>query len=58
MSYLKIIDIPYIMESTNIPINSSVIQSSIQSTYIFNNICFMSKPYIIKTSPKSDIAVI
>jgi len=30
----------------------------IKSNHIFNNIVVVSKPYIIKVSPKSDIAII
>jgi len=54
-SYLKIISIPYIMENTNTPINSNVIEAIIKFTYIFNDVCLASKPCIIKVSPKSDI---
>ena len=57
-SYFKIIGIPYIIEDTNILINSSIVKSIIKSTYIFNDICFLSKPHIIKASPKSDMAII
>ena len=57
-SYLKIIDIPYIMEGTNIPINSSIIESIIQSIHIFNDMCLASKPHVIKALPKSDMVII
>jgi len=57
-SYLKIIDIPYIMEGTNVSINFSFIEFIIQSTHIFNDMYLVSKPHIIKTSPKSDIVII
>jgi len=43
---------------SKIPINLNSIEQVIQSTYIFNNICLTSKLYIIKTSFKSDMAVV
>ena len=57
-SYLKIIGIPYIMEDTNVPINSSIVESIIKSIHIFNHMCLMSKPYVIKISPKFNIEII
>jgi len=42
--YLKIICIPYLMESNNIPIMSNFIKSIIKSNHIFNNISLVSKP--------------
>jgi len=57
-SYLKIIGILYLLENTNTPILTDVVKSIIKSNHIFNNIVVASKPYIIKVSPKSDIAII
>ena len=57
-SYLKIIGIPYLMENTDIPIMLDFIESIIKSNYIFNNLLFMSKPEVIKTLPKSDMAIV
>ena len=57
-SYFKIIGISYIIEGTNILINSSIVKSIIKSTYIFNDICFLSKSHIIKASSKSDMTII
>jgi len=37
-SYLKIIGIPYLMENTNTPINSSFVESILKSNHIFNNV--------------------
>ena len=51
-SYLKILGIPYMIEGTNIPINSEVMESFIKSTYIFDNVNIVSKPHIIKVSSK------
>lgn len=57
-SYFKIIGISYIIEGTNILINSSIVKSIIKSIYIFNDICFLSKSHIIKASSKSDMTII
>ena len=57
-SYLKILGIPYLIESTNMPINASMMETIIKSTYIFNNIRITSKPRVVKVSPKSDIAIV
>ncbi len=57
-SYLKIINIPYILEGTNIPINSSIIKTIIKSIYIFNDVYLTSKSYIIKALPKSNMTII
>ena len=57
-SYLKILGILYLIENTNVPINSDVVKRIIKSTYIFNNIVLTFKLRVIKASPKSDIAFI
>jgi len=54
--YLK--SIPYLIENTNTLINSSIVEFIIKNTYILNNILLASKPWVVKASPKSDIAVI
>ena len=56
--YLKIIKLLYILEQTNFIITSELIEKVIKETHIFNDIILVLKPYIIKVSPKSDIAVI
>ena len=56
--YLKILGIPYLTEDTNIHINTSAIKTIIRSTYVFDNINIISKPRVIKVSPKSDIAIV
>jgi len=56
--YLKILYISYNIEGTNIPINSSIVESIIKSTHIFNNIRIAFKPHIIKVSSKSNISII
>ena len=57
-SYLKIIGIPFFQENTNTLINLSIIENIIKKNYVFNNITLVSKPYVIKVLPKSDIAII
>ena len=57
-SYIKILGRPYLLENTNTPINSEVIENIIKTTHIFNDIKVASKPYVCKVSPKSDMAII
>ena len=56
--YLKILGIPYIIKKTNISLNSSVVESIIKSTHIFENIYIASKLCIIKVLSKSDMFII
>ena len=56
--YLKILSISYFVKDTNLFISSNIIESVIKINYIFNNIFLTLQPCIIKTSPRSDIAVI
>ena len=55
-SYLKIVELPYILEHN--PITPDIIESIFKDLHIFNNIMLASKLCIIKVSPKSDIAVV
>ena len=57
-SYLKIICIPYLKEDTNTFIISDVVEKIIKKNHIFNNIILASRSYIIKVSPKLDMAII
>ena len=57
-SYLKIICIPYLKEDTNTFIISDVVEKIIKKNHIFNNIILVSRSYIIKVSPKLDMAII
>ena len=57
-SYLKIIDILYLVENTNTTIIVDVVEAIIKSNHIFNNIIIAFRPHIIKVSSKSDIAII
>ena len=42
-SYLKIIDIPYLIENSNIPILSDFVEMIIKSNHVFNNLLLVSK---------------
>ena len=57
-SYLKIVGIPYISEKSNICISSNEVENILKNNYVFNNIVLISKPQIIKVSPKLDMAII
>lgn len=57
-SYLKILGISYYIKDTNVPILSDIVEKVIQTTHIFNDIVLASHPHIIKTSPKSNTAII
>jgi len=57
-SFLKIISIPYISESTNFHIMSDKIEYIIKANHIFNNVVLASKPRVIKMLPKLDMSII
>jgi len=57
-SYLKILSLLYIIDSTNLPITSDIVIGVLKETYIFNNMAFASKLYIIKASNNLDSAVV
>jgi len=57
-SYLKILGILYLIEDTNVSINSDIVKRIIKSTYIFNDVILAFKLRVIKASSKSDIAII
>ena len=58
-SYLKIIGIPfYPHTNSQEKLNSTNIESILKQNHIFNNISLVSKPRVIKVSPKSDMAII
>ena len=46
------------IENINIPVSANVIETIIKNNHIFNNIVIALKSYIIKVSPKSNIAII
>ena len=57
-SYLKILEVPYFLENTNLLITSNVVKEVIKKSHIFNDVFLALHPQIIKTSSKSDITVI
>jgi len=57
-SYLKILDISYIIKRTNTLINSSIAKSIIKSTYIFENVYITFKLQVIKVHLKLDITIV
>jgi len=56
--YLKIIEISYFRDDTNLLITPDVVESIIKSNYIFNNLLLASRPRIIKAFLKSDITIV
>ena len=55
-SYLKIIELPYILKHN--PITPNIIKSVFKELYIFNNIVLALKLCIIKALPKFDMVVV
>ena len=49
-SYLKIIDIPYLIENSNVPISLDFVKMIIKSNHVFNNLSLTSKLQVIKAS--------
>ena len=47
----------YFVDKSNTCIFSEDIEHILKNNHIFNDIILMSKPYIIKVSPKSDMAI-
>ena len=56
--YLKILNILYFVENNNLSLTSDIIERIIETSHIFSDIVLAFWPYVIKTSPKSDMAVI
>ena len=56
--YLKILGILYLIENMNVSISANVAEIVLKTTHFFNNITLVSKPYVIKASPKLDMVVI
>ena len=57
-SYLKILDILYFVEDTNLLLTYDIIEKVIKTTHIFNHVVLASYPCIIKMFSKSKIAVV
>ena len=55
--FLKIIGIPYILETTHTPITADMIEKIIKENHIFNNVVLVLRPRVIKVSLKSDILI-
>ena len=58
-SYLKIIGIPFFPHvNSQEKLSSNDIETILKQNHIFNNISLVSKPRVIKASPKSDMAIV
>ena len=57
-SYLKIIDIPYFIENSNITISSDFVEIIIKSNHVFNNLLLALKLQVIKALSKSNMAIV
>ena len=58
-SYLKIIGIPFFIHgNTQECLTSSDVKMILKQNQIFNNITLVSRPRVIKISPKSDMAIV
>ena len=55
--FLKIIGISYILETTHTFTTADVIKKIIKENYIFNNVELVSRPRVIKISPKSNMLI-
>ena len=55
--FLKIIGIPYILETTHTPTIADMIEKIIKENHIFNNVVLTSRSSVIKVSPKSDMLI-
>ena len=55
-SYMKIIGLPYKIDQD--VISPDFIEGVLKETHLFKGVVLVSKPCIIKVSPKSDIAVV
>ena len=56
--YLKILDIPYLVDNINLPIILNIIMWVIKIAYLFKDTILASHPYVIKASLKSDMAIV
>ena len=57
-SYLKIVDISYLIDQSNTWISSDDVEKILKNNHIFNDIILAFKPRIIKVSLKSDMSII
>ena len=56
--YLKILDISYFIDNTNLSVIFDIIERVIKITYIFNNIVLASYPQVIKIFSKSNMTIV
>ena len=56
--YLKILDLSYLIESTNQPITSEIVIEAIQQTHIFKDVALTLKLCIIKSLLNSNSAIV
>ena len=52
--YFKILGIPYLIKDMNVPIFADIVKTVLKLTHFCNDITLVSKPCVIKASPKSD----
>jgi len=57
-SYLKILDILYFVDDTNLSITADIIERVIQISYLFDNIILASCPHIIKVSELQEVDLV
>ena len=57
-SYLKILNIFYLIEDTNLSVSADIIKIVIKNTHILDDTILISRLWIIKASSKLDIVVI
>ena len=57
-SYLKILDILYFVDDTNLFITADIIERVIQISYLFDNIILASCPHIIKVSELQEVDLV
>jgi len=57
-SYLKILNISYLIEGMNTSINTSIMKTIIKITHAFNNVQIASKLRAVKVFPKFNMAIV
>jgi len=57
-SYLKILDIPYLINDTNLSVMPDIIEWVIKTTHLFKDTVLAFHLCIIKALPKSDITIV
>ena len=57
-SFLKILSVPYFGNNSSNPISATQVEEILSYNIIFNNITLAAYPRVVRTSPRSDIAII